>query len=92
MYRIFETDTFQQSLAKDFSGQQTKIKKKLREYVYQQLKLSPEFGPNIKRLRDWKPPTWRYRIGNYSFFYEIDKKEKIVFMTLARHRDKAYKK
>ena len=91
-YRIFETETFLKSLEQDFGGQRKKIKKKLREYVYQQLKISPAFGPNIKKLRNWEPPTWRYRISSYRFFYEIDGDNKIVSMILAEHRDKAYKK
>ena len=91
MYRIFETKTFSQSLKQDFGGHQEKIKKKLREYVYQQLKVSPAYGPNIKKLRNWEPPTWRYRISSYRFFYQIDDEQKIVSMILAEHRSKAYK-
>ena len=92
MYRIFETAKFARSLAQDFGGQKEKIINKLRTYVYPQLKDSPMYGPNIKKLRDWQPPTWRYRIGNYRFFYEIDIEEQIVFMILAENRGKAYKK
>ena len=91
MYRIFETKTFLKSLEQDFGGQQGKIKKKLREYVYPQLKISPVFGHNIKKLRDWEPPTWRYRISSYRFFYQIDGDRKVVSMILAEHRSKAYK-
>ena len=91
MHRIFETKTFLQSLEQDFAGKQGKIKKKLREYVYQQLKISPAFGPKIKKLRDWEPPTWRYRISSYRFFYQIDEDRKIVSMLLAEHRGHAYK-
>lgn len=92
MYRIFETEGFVHSLEQNFGGQQEKIKKKLRQYVYQQLKTAPAFGPNIKRLREWEPPTWRYRIGDYRFFYEIDEAEHIVSMTLAAHRSTAYRR
>jgi len=92
MYRVFETASFLKSLEQNFSGQRKKIIKKLREYVYHKLKMSPELEPNIKKLRDWHTPTWRYRIGAYRFFYEIDKEQKIIFMTLAEHRGKAYKK
>ena len=92
MYKIFETETFLKSLEQDFEGQQEKIKKKLREYVYQQLTVSPVFGSNIKKLRDWKPPTWRYRIQSYRFFYEIDEERKIVSMIVAEHRSRAYRK
>ncbi len=92
MFRIFETETFLASLEQDFEGQKEKIKGKLRTQVYQQLRESPSFGPNIKKLRDWAPPTWRYRIGSYRFFYEIDSENKIVSMLLAEHRGRAYKK
>ena len=79
-------------MKQDFGGQQEKFKKKLKQYVYPQLKKSPAFGRNIKKLRDWNPPTWRYRIGDYRFFYEIDQNEKCIFMIMAEHRGKAYKK
>lgn len=91
MFRIFETETFLASLEQDFEGQKDKIKVKLRNQVYRQLKELPSFGPNIKKLRNWNPPTWRYRIGSYRFFYEIDSENKIVSMILAEHRGRAYK-
>ena len=92
MFKIFETETFLTSLEQDFRGQKEKIKLKLRNHVYQQLKESPSFGPNIKKLLNWNPPTWRYKIGSYRFFYEIDSENKIVSMLVAEHRSKAYKK
>jgi mRNA interferase RelE/StbE len=92
MFRIFEIETFLTSLDQDFEGQKDKIKAKLRSHVYQQLKQSPSFCPNIKKLKNWEPPTWRYRIGSYRFFYEIDGENQIVSMLLAEHRGKAYKK
>jgi len=67
-----------------------KIQAKLTEYVYLQLRLQPHFGPNIKKLRTWKPDTWRYRIGPWRFFYEIDERQKIIFMTTLDQRKDAY--
>jgi mRNA interferase RelE/StbE len=58
--------------------------------VYPQLRAEPHFGPGIKRLKDLEPPTWRYRIGSWRFFCEIDDHERIVFMTAADHRSSAY--
>ena len=92
MFRIFETETFLTSLEQNFEGQRDRIKVKLRSYVYQLLKKSPLFGSNIKKLRNWNPPTWRYRIGSYRFFYEIDGENKIVSMLFAEHRGRVYKK
>jgi mRNA interferase RelE/StbE len=88
--KIFETKQFLEDLEEDFSGQQERIRRKLKTYVYPQLKQNPYFGKNIKKLRDYKPETWRYRIGNYRFFYTIDDPKKTVFMIAADGRQDAY--
>ena len=90
-YRNFETETFQESLARISRSGLRGIEQKLREHVYPQLRLEPHFGSNIKRLKQWEPPTWRYRIGAWRFFYEIDEKKNIVYMTAADHRSQAYR-
>ena len=89
-FRIFETKQFLSDLEKDFSGRQERIKRKLIIYVYPQLRHQPYFGKNIKKLRNYEPETWRYRIGNYRFFYEIAKQRKIVFMVAVDIRGSAY--
>ena len=89
-FRIFETNQFLKDLEQDFSGQQERIKTKLTNYVYPQLKQNPYFGKNIKKLVNYNPDTWRYRISSYRFFYEIDDQNKIVFMTSVDNRQNAY--
>lgn len=89
-FKVFETDQFLEDLEQDFSGQQERIKRKLLAYVYPQLKQNPCFGKNIKKLTNYKPETWRYRIGSYRFFYEIDDQKKIVYMITADSRQGAY--
>ena len=89
-YRIFETEQFQKDLRRIVSSGQPKVAQKLRDFVYPQLREHPHFGPNIKKLRGFDPDTWRYRIGAYRFFYEIDEDKKIVFMLAASHRSVAY--
>lgn len=89
-FKEIETDGFQEDLNRDFSGQQERIFKKLQEYVYPQLRSQPYYGPNIKKLKNYKPDTWRYRIGDYRFFYEIDDKNHLVIMITAEHRGHAY--
>jgi mRNA interferase RelE/StbE len=89
-YRIFETDRFQKDLHLIAMSGQSKIDQKLQEFVYPQLRNHPHFGPNIKKLKGYTPDTWRYRIGAWRFFYEIDEKERIVFMLAASHRGSAY--
>ena len=90
-YRIFETQGFQKDLARLGRSGSRRIEEKLHRHVYAQSRAEPHFGPNIKRLKNWRPPTWRYRIGQWRFFFEIDDIEKIVFMTAADHRRSAYR-
>lgn len=90
-FRIFETRRFLTDLAGLGSAAPKRIEAKLREYVYPRLSQSPHTGPNIKRLKNWEPATWRYRVGDWRFFYEIDEKQRIVFMTVADHRRQAHR-
>lgn len=89
-FKIFEAGQFLEDLRQDFSGQQERIKIKLTTYVYPQLKQNPYFGKNIKKLTNYKPETWRYRISNWRFFYEIDDEKKIIYMIAADNRQSAY--
>lgn len=90
-FRIFETDQFIEDLARDFKGQGERIGRKLSEYVYPQLRNNPYFGKNIKKLKNYVPDTWRYRIGSYRFFYEIDERACIVYMVAADSRKDSYR-
>ena len=38
--------------------------------VHFQFRKHPHFGQHIKKLKDFTPDTWRYRIGAWRFFYE----------------------
>jgi mRNA interferase RelE/StbE len=89
-FRIFETDQFQKDLDNDKSGMGNKIRNKLLAYVYPQLKANPFFGKNIKKLVDYDPPTWRYRIGDNRYFYIVDQSKKTVIMISADNRKDAY--
>lgn len=89
-FRIFETAQFLKDLQQDFSGQRERIQQKLTAYVYPQLRENPYFGQHIKKLKDFEPDTWRYRIGDYRFFYTIDGQRKLVSMLAIDHRGRAY--
>jgi len=89
-YKIFETDTFREDLAGICRSGLGRFKGKLLKHIYPRLREEPHVGPNIKKLRGWDPPTWRVRIGDWRFFYEIDERERVVYMTAAYHRGKAY--
>ncbi|HEV8242840.1 MAG TPA: type II toxin-antitoxin system RelE/ParE family toxin [Nitrospirales bacterium] len=90
-YRVFEAETFQRDLVQLGRSGLSRIEEKLREHVYPQLRTEPHHGPNIKRLKRWSPPTWRYRIGAWRFFFEIDETDKTVYMTAADHRSRSYR-
>ena len=90
-FSVFETRRFLADLAGLGSVAQKRLESKLRDYVYPILRQNPHSGSNIKRLKNWDPPTWRYRVGNWRFFYEIDERQRIVFMTAADHRQDAYR-
>ncbi|MFZ1200586.1 MAG: type II toxin-antitoxin system RelE/ParE family toxin [Desulfobacterales bacterium] len=89
-YRIFETEQFQKDLKHIALSGHRKVNQKLYEFVYPQLGEHPHLGPHIKKLKNYHPETWRYRIGAWRFFYEIDDEEKIVYMLAASHRSSAY--
>ena len=63
---------------------------KLRRIVYPQLQAHPHYGEHVRRLKAWEPPTWRYRIGAWRFFFEIDD-ERIVYLLAASHRGSSYR-
>lgn len=89
-YTIFETHQFLKDLVTLAESGEKHISDKLRTFVYPQLREHPQFGIHTRKLKGFKPDTWRYRIGAWRFFYEIDEAEKIVFMLAASHRSRAY--
>lgn len=91
-YRIFETDQFQADLETRLGTRREKVMARLRDDIYPQLRAQPFFGRNIKKLKGYKPETWRYRVGVFRLFYGIDDDRKIVFMIAADTRQRSYKR
>ena len=89
-YRVFETDQFARDLREIGRAGHQDIVRKLQTVVYPQLKQHPHFGSHIRKLKNYKPETWRYRVGAWRFFYEIDDRERVVFLIAASHRGSAY--
>jgi len=90
-HSIFETRQFHRDLGRLGPAAEKRLEAKLRLHVSPVLRKDPHFGPNIKRLKNWEPPTWRYRAGEWRFFYEVDEERRIVFMTVADHRKQVYR-
>jgi mRNA interferase RelE/StbE len=91
MYSVFETAEFADSLQKLNSKDSAFVAKKLQEYIYPQLRQEPHFGPNIKKLKNYNPETWRYRIGRYRVFYGIDENDTVVLLLTIEQRKDAYR-
>jgi mRNA interferase RelE/StbE len=52
--------------------------KKIKDYVYPQLRVNPYFGPHIKKLKGDYREVYRFRIGEYRLFYTIEKERVIL--------------
>jgi mRNA interferase RelE/StbE len=48
--------------------------------------------PGCLLLRDFRPPTWRVRVGDWRILYEIDDEAGIVIVTGIRHRSRVYRR
>jgi len=90
-YRIAKAARFSKTFNRLPKQYQKSIGKKLELFVYPQLKTDPHTGSNIKKLQNYHPDTWRYRIGNYRVFYHIDDQEKIVYLLRVGHRKNVYR-
>jgi len=89
LFTIAEADEFRKQLLNLPPSEQRRIREKLAGSVYPPLRANPFSGPNIKRLTNYNPPTWRYRIGPYRIFYEIS--QTTVFITTIHRRKNAYR-
>ena len=90
-FRLFETDEFLKQFRKLSSQDSAFLQKKLKDYVYPQLKKQPFWGNNSKKLQGYSPATWRYRIGRFRLFYVINKKERIISILTVDLRKNAYR-
>ena len=90
-YRIFEIDELAKRLNKLSSLDAVFLRRKLDFFVYPQIKAEPFQGNNIKKLQDYNPDTWRYRIGKFRLFYIVDQTEMIIYILSVDHRKDAYR-
>jgi mRNA interferase RelE/StbE len=84
---IAETETF---IKKRNSPRFKGLYKKIKDYVYPQLRVNPYFGPHIKKLKGDYREVYRFRIGEYRLFYTIEKERVILFILNLEHRQSAY--
>ncbi len=89
-YEVFVAAEYDKQLNKIGKRDRALIEKKMKEHIIPQLKSEPYFGSNIKKLKNYNPPTWRYRVGKYRIFYEIDSDAKEVNILTIYQRKDAY--
>jgi len=88
---VFETEEFLKKFGKLAADQSRRLRKKLDEYVYPQLRCEPFCGLNIKKLRGYNPEVWRCRIGRFRVFYTVDTNEGVIYVPSVDLRRDAYK-
>jgi mRNA interferase RelE/StbE len=90
-YRVFETDELLKQLKRLDASSRQFLQGKLTHQIYPQLREEPHFGRNIKRLHDYDPPTWRYRVGRFRVFFGIDEEASLVLVLTIAQRKDAYR-
>jgi mRNA interferase RelE/StbE len=90
LYKIFETENFIKRLDKLDQHSKKNIQERLTKAVYPQLRKEPHYGLTIKKLSSYSPDTWRYRIGKYRLFYEIEEDVQIIDIIAIETRQNAY--
>jgi mRNA interferase RelE/StbE len=86
-FAIAETETFQRSISKK---EFVKIYSKIKTYLYPQQRINPFFGKNIKKLKGEFNDVYRYRVGDYRLFYQVDEKQILIFIMDIGKRKDAY--
>jgi len=87
-FKIAESDNFSKKITgKEYNS----VFKKIKTYIYPQLKENPFFGLNIKKLKGNLSEIYRYRIRSFRIFYSIDMEKKIVFMLDIDKRKDSYR-
>jgi mRNA interferase RelE/StbE len=91
LFRIFETDQFLKDMQKLDVSIRDRVYKKTERSIYPQIKSNPYYGKNIKKLKAYRPLTWRYKLGDLRIFYEIEDKERIINILTMDFRGNIYK-
>ena len=85
-YQIF----FSGSAEKNLRKLPTKIVPKVREKIFNLADDPRPHGAIV--LKDFKPETWRIRIGEWRVLYRIEDKVKIINISRILHRREVYRK
>ncbi len=84
-YNIVLTSPAKKALLKIETHDAYKIKTKLKALV------SGSQSIDVKKLTDYKQPTYRLRVGNYRVLYEVYKQTIVIKVIRISHRKNVYK-
>lgn len=90
-YRIFETASFLDDLAAAPAAERARLRRKLTDYVYPCMRRSPRSHPQARCLRGVAPETWRWRLGDWRAFYQVDDADGVVSLLALSLRRDAYR-
>ncbi|MBN1184905.1 MAG: type II toxin-antitoxin system RelE/ParE family toxin [Bacteroidales bacterium] len=82
-FKIAETDSFIKQL-KLLNNKN--LYSKIKKYVCSQLFENPFYGLNIKKLKGDLSDIYRYSIGNFRLFYELDMENNIIVILSIKNR------
>jgi mRNA interferase RelE/StbE len=91
-YRILETPAFLEDLAAVPAFQRSRLSAKLNGYVYPFLRRAPRDHPQARLLQGYQPETWRWRMGDWRAFYQLDDAGGVVMMVALALRRDAYRR
>lgn len=86
-FKIAETETFSKKIN---SKKYKRLLNRIVKDVYPMLGINPFYGPNIKKLKGEFKDLYRFRMGDYGFFYKINEQESIIFILNIENRQDAY--
>ena len=88
-YSIIESPKFKKQIKSNKVDE--KLYQKIKNSVYPFLNKNPfAKNNNIKKLHGDYKNFYRYRIGDYRLFYEIDNEEIIILILSIKHRKDSY--
>ena len=90
-YQIIATKEFERSIVEIENAGETVIIKKRESYFYPQLSENPYLPKHVKKLKNWVPISWRLRIGNWRFIFQVNESSKEIFMMAASQRKDVYR-